>query len=162
MPQPSLIKRIFSAFYDGLLILAVLFFATALTLPITKGEIASGNNIYMSIYLFLVIYIFLGWFWTHGGQTLGMRAWKQKLIQQTGEAINWKQAFIRYITALPAWLLFCIGLILWIKPDFAVSITTIPGWAFTVAGFFWVLFNSQNNNWRDKLSGTKIILTDNK
>ena len=162
MPQPSLTKRLLAAFYDGLLIIATLFFATALTMPITKGEVAAENRIYMSIYLLVEIYVFLGWFWTHGGQTLGMRAWKQKLVQiDDQQAVSWKQAFIRFITALPAWLLLLIGLIFWIKPDFAASLTTIPGWAFTVAGFFWVLFNNQNNNWRDKLSGTKIILTDN-
>ncbi len=162
MPQPNLLKRLLVAIYDGLLILATIFFATALTLPFTKGEVAEGNKIYMTIYLLTVIYLFLGWFWTHGGQTLGMRAWKQRLVQiDNDQAVTWKQSFIRFITALPAWLLFIIGLILSIKTEIAESITNIPGWVFAVTGFFWVLFNNQNNNWRDKLSGTKIILTNN-
>ncbi len=160
MSYPSLLKRLFAALYDGFLILAMLFFATALTLPFTKGEIAAGNNIYMSLYLLTVIYIFYGWFWTHGGQTLGMRVWKQRLIAINDGAVNWQQSFIRFITGLPAWLIFFIGLILWIKPGIAESLTTIPGWLIALTGFIWVLLDNRSNNWRDKLSGTQIIVVD--
>jgi len=159
MPQPNLFKRLLAAFYDGLLILATLFLATALTLPFTKGEVSSGNNIYMSLYLLFVVYIFYGWFWTHGGQTLGMRVWKQKLIPTEGTTISWQQSFIRFITGLPAWLLLIIGIVLWVKPGFAESLTTIPGWVISLGGFIWVLIDNRNGNWRDKLSGTRIIIT---
>lgn len=157
MSYPTLLKRLLAAIYDSFLILATVFFATALTLPFTKGEIAAENKIYMSFYLLFVIYIFYGWFWTHGGQTLGMRVWKQKLVQLDGKPVNWKQCFIRFITGLPAWLLFLIGLIFSIKTDIAESLINIPGWLLAVAGFVWVLFDNRSNNWRDNLSGTHII-----
>lgn len=158
MPYPTLLKRFLAALYDGFLVLACIFIATALTLPFTKGEVAASNNIYMSLYLLAVIYIFYGWFWTHGGQTLGMRAWRQQLVSMDGNAVNWQQSFIRFITGLPAWLLFIIGIILWIKTDIAESLTSIPGWSFAIAGCIWVIINHQNNNWRDRLSGTKVIM----
>jgi uncharacterized RDD family membrane protein YckC len=160
MSHPNLLKRLLVALYDGLLILATIFFATALTLPFTKGNIAAENKIYMSLYLLVVIYIFYGWFWTHGGQTLGMRAWKQKLISLDGNAISWQQSFIRVITGLPAWLLFIVGLILWIKADIAETLTAIPGWVFALTGFIWVLLNNKNNSWRDKLSGTQVVIVN--
>lgn len=160
MPHPTIFKRLLAALYDSFLILATAFIATALTLPFTKGNISANNNIYMSIYLLIVIYIFCGWFWTHGGQTLGMRAWKQRLIGIDGNTINWQQSFIRFITAVPAWFLFFVGIILWIKSDIAASITNIPGWVIMLVGFAWVLINSRDNNWRDKLSGTQVITTD--
>lgn len=160
MSHPTIFKRLLAALYDSFLILATTFIATALTLPFTKGNVSASNNIYMSIYLLVVIYIFCGWFWTHGGQTLGMRAWKQRLIGVDGNAVNWKQSFIRFITAVPAWFLFLVGTILWIKSDLAASITNIPGWLITLTGFVWVLLNTKNNNWRDKLSRTQVINTD--
>lgn len=161
---PTLLKRLLAALYDSFLILATLFIATALTLPFTKGEVATDNNIYMSFYLFIVIYIFYGWFWTHGGQTLGMRVWKQKLIQLDGSTVTWQQTFIRLITGLPAWLLFLVGLLLWSFPD-KIELTEIvayvPKWLFAIAGFIWVLLDNRSNSWRDKISGTHVITVNN-
>lgn len=168
MPEnlyPSILKRLLAAFYDGFLLLATMFFATALTMPFTKGEIAAGNNIYMSLYLLVVIYIFYGWFWTHGGQTLGMRVWKQRLVQFDGTAVSWRQSLIRLITGLPAWLLLLVGLLLWTVPDkinFAKSLQGIPNWAFAVTGLIWVLLENRSNTWRDKLSGTEVITVSDK
>ena len=158
--HPTTLKRLLAALYDTFLVLATLFIATAITLPFTKGEVAANSRIYMSFYLLFVAYIFFAWFWTHGGQTLGMRVWKQKLMSLDGKTISWQQAFIRFITALPAWGLFIIGLILWIKSDIAESLTTIPGWTFALTGFVWIMLNTKSNNWRDKLSGSHVVVTD--
>ena len=158
--HPTALKRLLAALYDTFLVLATLFIATAITLPFTKGEVATSNRIYMSFYLLFIAYIFFAWFWTHGGQTLGMRAWKQKLISFNGNTISWQQSFIRFITGLPAWGLFIIGLILWTKSDIAESLTTIPGWVFALTGFVWVLLNTKNNNWRDKLSTSHVIVVN--
>ena len=163
MSHPKLFKRMLATLYDGFLLLATLFFATALTLPLTKGVIASGNNVYMSIYLLIVAYIFYGWFWTHGGQTLGMRVWKQKLLQLDGKPVNWHQSFIRFMSGLPAWLLFIIGLLLWMLPDkieLADILTNLPKGLFMLAGLIWVLLDNRSNNWRDKLSGTHVIICE--
>lgn len=161
--HPSPLKRLLADLYDSLLVLATLFFATAITLPFTKGVIAADKNIYMSLYLLTVIYLFYGWFWSHGGQTLGMRAWQQKLVSFDGHAVSWKQSFIRFITALPAWGLFFIGLLLWSFPDkikIAATLTSIPNGTFVLVGFIWILLDTRSNNWRDKLSGTHIILVE--
>lgn len=159
--HPTTLKRLLVALYDSFLILATTFIATALTLPFTKGEISADKNIYMSLYLFMVIYVFYGWFWTHGGQTLGMRAWKQRLVQLDGTTVTWQQAFIRVITGLPAWGLFLIGLLLWSAPEritLSKSLSVIPAWSLALVGFIWVLLDTRSNNWRDKLSGTHIII----
>lgn len=143
---PTLSKRLLAALYDSFLILATLFIATALTLPFTKGEISADNKIYMSFYLLIVIYIFYGWFWTHGGQTLGMRVWKQKLIQLDGSTVTWQQTFTRLLTGLPAWLLFLVGLLLWSFPDkieLAEIFTSVPKWLFAIIGFIWVLLDNR-------------------
>lgn len=163
MKQPTIIKRLLAAFYDSLLVLASLFFATLLTFPFTKGEISSENNIYMSIYLFAVIIIFYSWFWTHGGQTLGMRTWKQQLISLNGKSVSWQQSFLRVLSGTPAWIFFLISLLLWMFPEKTHAtkyLANIPAWLIVLVSFIWVLLDNRSGNWRDKITGTKIISTD--
>ena len=165
MVYPTLFKRFLAAIYDSFLVLATIFVATAFTMPFTNGDVSADNRIYLSLYLVSVIYIFYGWFWTHGGQTLGMRAWQQKLASMEGGAVSWKQTFIRFITGLPAWLLFITGTLIWMLPD-KIKLTEIlsqlPIWSFTLAGLIWVIINHLPNSWRDKLSGTQVISVANK
>lgn len=163
MNHPTIIKRLLAAFYDSLLILASLFFATLLTLPFTKGEIAAENNIYMSFYLFAVIIIFYGWFWTHGGQTLGMRTWKQQLISINGKPVSWQQSSLRVLSGAPAWILFLISLLLWMFPEkthITKYLANIPAWLMVVVSFIWILLDNRSGNWRDKITGTQIVSTD--
>lgn len=165
MTYPTLFKRLLAAVYDSFLVLATIFVATAFTMPFTHGDVSAGNRIYLSLYLLGVIYIFYGWFWTHGGQTLGMRAWQQQLISQNGSAVSWKQTFIRFITGLPAWLLFITGTLIWMLPDkikLTETLSELPIWSFTLVGLVWVIINHLPNNWRDKLSGTEVISVANK
>ena len=162
--QPGIPKRLLVALYDSLLVLATIFIASALTLPFTKGE-AVHSNIFMSLYLLAVIFVFFGWFWTHGGQTLGMRAWKMKLIQPGQEAVSWKQALIRFLSGLPSWSLFLFGLIALIVPDKIQLIklsVEVPEWLITLLGFLWICFDNRANNWRDRLSKTHLVFTEEK
>ena len=165
MPHPTLFKRLLAAIYDSFLVLATIFVATAFTMPFTKGDVSADNRIYLSLYLVSVIFIFYAWFWTHGGQTLGMRAWQQKLVSMDGGAVSWKQSFIRFITGLPAWLLFITGTLIWMLPDkikLPETFSELPIWSFTLVGLVWVVVNHLPNNWRDKLSGTQVIIAVNK
>ena len=38
---------------------------------------------------------FFVWFWRHGGQTVGMKAWQIKLQNRNGSTINFQQAMLR-------------------------------------------------------------------
>ena len=94
-----------------------------------------------------------------------MRVCKQRLVQFDGTTITWRQSLIRLLTGLPAWLLLLVGLLLWTVPDkinLTESLQGIPNWAFAVTGFIWVVLENRSNTWRDKLSGTHIISTDEK
>ena len=95
----GILRRIGAFAYDFILLLAVLLLAIALLMPVSKGAIQPGN-LFMQCYLFLVSFVFYGWFWTHGGQTLGMRAWKIRLELENGENLNWSQALLRFMLAL--------------------------------------------------------------
>ncbi len=127
--SPGLLRRLAAVAYDTVLLLAVLFVATALILPFNSGEAFTQDQIYYPVYLLLVSFVFFGWFWTHGGQTLGMRSWKLVVLSQEGQALSWRQALLRYSVALISWLVFGLG-------------------------FWWVLFRPDKATWHDLVSRT--------
>ena len=104
LPPVSLLRRLGAIVYDALLLFAVLFVATALVLPLTGGEAVSPHHPFFSTYLFFICFFFYAWFWTHGGQTLGMRAWKIRVQRRDGGGITWWQALVRFLLA-NLWLL---------------------------------------------------------
>ena len=114
--QPAgLIRRLVAMFYDALLLLSVLLLATAVALLLTRGSLDYHNPFFRS-YLFLIWFVFYAWFWTHGGQTLGMQAWKLRLQRSDGGPVSLWQALLRFLAAFPSLLLFGLGM-LWMLVD---------------------------------------------
>ena len=118
----SLLRRLGAIVYDTLLLFAILFIAIALVLPLNGGQAVPAGNPWFSAYLFLVGFIFYGGFWTHGGQTLGMRAWRIRLQRYDGGPVNWWQALARF-TLASLWLLPMIYLRKILGASFGVSLT---------------------------------------
>jgi len=130
---PGFFRRLAAQIYDFLLLIALLFIATALLLPFTSGEAITSQQAFIyRIYLTLISFFFYGWFWTHGGQTLGLRAWKIKVLTLDQKPISWTQALLRFVTAIVSWL-FC-GL-----------------------GFLWILIDKNKLSWHDHLSKTTVF-----
>ena len=132
---PGLLRRLAALFYDAVVLAAVLFAATVVLLPFHDGEAFQPNHGLYSAYLAAVGFAFFGWFWTHGGQTLGMRAWKIRLCTTAGHSVSWGQASIRFICGLISF--GCLGL-----------------------GYLWILFDSEGRSWHDLASGSKIVRQD--
>lgn len=111
--RPSLLRHLAVVVYDLLLLISVLLFAAAIAVGVnavaTGGQAIAAGNPFFFIYLLAVSFLFYGWFWTHGGQTLGMRTWKVFLLSDTQQKISWRQAFLRFIVAIPSWFAFGIG-----------------------------------------------------
>jgi uncharacterized RDD family membrane protein YckC len=132
MARPSLLRLLAIVFYDGCLLLGILFFATLLALPLHDGEAFQSNGAFTA-YILIVSFCFYGWFWTHGGQTLGLRAWKCQVLTSTCQPLSWRQALIRFVTAF--FSLACLGL-----------------------GFFWRLIDKNGRTWHDITSNTGVYL----
>lgn len=128
---PNLLRRFAAIFYDFLLLLSVLFLATALILPFNAGQAFTQHWLY-SCYLLGISFTFYGWFWTHGGQTLGLRAWKLQILTFDRKTITWQQAFLRFSSAILSWAV--LGL-----------------------GFLWSLTNQERRCWHDLFSKTDIF-----
>jgi len=134
-PKPaSLFRRLAALLYDSLLLLAVLFIATAILLPLTGGEAFSHNPLLTS-YLLFISFFFYSWFWMHGGQTLGMRSWKLQLLNINPGPITLWQALLRFMVAIPSILL--LGL-----------------------GYLWMLVDRDKLTWHDRYSETRIVQLD--
>ena len=135
-PRPALWRRLAAAFYDSLVVLALWFLGTALILPITHGEAVASSNLpavmAYRLYLLTIGFLFFAGFWIRSGQTLGMLAWKVRVVQSgNGARITWAQALLRYLAALLSWLVFGLG-------------------------FIWSLFDRERKTWHDRLSGTEL------
>ena len=114
-PPAGLFYRLVAIFYDALLLLSALLIATALALLVTKGTLHYHNPFFRTS-LFLICFSFYSWFWLHGGQTLGMRAWRLRLQRIDGQPITIWQALLRFMAAIPSLALAGLGL-LWILVD---------------------------------------------
>jgi uncharacterized RDD family membrane protein YckC len=103
LPRCGLLRRVAAAFYDLLLLAAVLMLATALVLPLLGNDPATGRHPLLTTYLFLVSFAYFAWPWMHGGQTLGMKTWRIRLVRYDGGPISPWQALLRFLAALVAW-----------------------------------------------------------
>jgi uncharacterized RDD family membrane protein YckC len=129
---PGLLRRLAAIFYDLLLLLALLAVATTLiTLPLGMPE--GGYLFAFQLFLFEIIpLLFFAGFWWRGGQTLGMRAWRLKVVRMDGSPVSWGDALKRHLAAL----LSCLTLGL---------------------GFLWVVVDPDGLAWHDRMSGTRLI-----
>jgi uncharacterized RDD family membrane protein YckC len=140
---PDLPRRVAAIFYDLLLIAALLLLASAMvTLPVLFlfGEAASSSlsaNPLFRLWLALVPLLFYVYFWIKGGQTLGMRAWRMRLVRMDGSPVDLRGALLR-----------CLGAILSLIP-FGL-------------GFLWMLTDPERLTWHDRLSGTRLVMLEKK
>jgi uncharacterized RDD family membrane protein YckC len=76
-------------------------------------------------------------FWTRGGQTLGMRAWRLKVLRDDGQPLTIQDALLRYVAAILSWA--ALGL-----------------------GFLWILVDSDGLAWHDRISKTRLVILERK
>ena len=143
-PRAGIGRRLGALMYDYLVAMAVFavahfigFIAIAVLAnyvpglcedPHNVGQCVAESKVY-SGYLLAVVGFFFVWFWSHGGQTLGMRAWRLKVQNMNGSSITMMQAFLRLCTAF-------LGL-----------------------GNIWLLSkNSEGMSLPDRISGTEIVV----
>jgi uncharacterized RDD family membrane protein YckC len=112
--RARLLPRLGAALYDSLLLGAIFFAATAAVAPAMPQDHVPAGALWFQAYLIALTFLFYGWFWTHGGQTLGMRAWRLRVTRTDGRSFDWKAAAWRFAWAWLAWLSI-IGLLLCLR-----------------------------------------------
>ena len=110
MENSGFFKRIFSLVYDSLLILGIIFSLTLLLVFLNGGAPENGGFIYL-LQLFVTIFsgpIFYSYFWlVNDGQTVGMQAWKIKLISE--EKLTIRICLLRCAFSTFSFLFFGLG-----------------------------------------------------
>jgi uncharacterized RDD family membrane protein YckC len=130
----SLLRRFGAMLYDSFLLLTVVFVASFI-IVIPTGITPEDSYFFLfQAYIFLVAYLFFAWFWTRDGQTLGMRTWKIKVVQQDHSPVTWRSALLRFAIAIVSWLVFGLG-------------------------FLWSLWDKQHRTWHDIASNTYLVRT---
>ena len=152
---PGVFRRLAVLVYDAMVMLAVLFLATALALPLSQGEAVAAESPLFQLYLLTVMFLYLGWFWTHAGQTVAMRAWRLQVVDVNGAGIGWGLALRRFLAAL---LPMLPGL-LWLglsgrRGDWMVLAAILVPW---LGSFLWVAIDPQKRALHDILSATRML-----
>ena len=133
--HPGLFRVLAAMFYDAWLVVALILLGTTVDTLIRHaltGSGSEGNHLLLQLYLVLAPAAFFVGFWTHGGQTLGMRAWRIQVRSLAGGPITTRQAILRYS---------CAGL----------------SWLAGGLGYGWILLDPQSRSWHDRLSGTCLV-----
>ncbi|PKO33262.1 MAG: RDD family protein [Betaproteobacteria bacterium HGW-Betaproteobacteria-7] len=113
---PGFGRRLACMLYEGLVVFAVLLIGFWLPQALLSGIGLAFSPRLLWLHLLLLLLFYFVWFWLHGGQTLPMKTWKMRVVNQDGSPLRPLQAVLRYLAAWPSILLFGIG-ILWALVD---------------------------------------------
>jgi len=130
--SPSLFKYLAVIIYDLFLLFGLLLFITVIISFINNGNPPESNNISYKLFLLASIIFFYHYSWRKSGQTLGMKAWKVKLVTLDNKPITLGQSILRMTLGL-------------------ANVVTIG------LGYFWKYTNRSKLTLMDVLSKTKLI-----
>jgi len=139
--SPFLLRRLAAMVYDTLLVLPLIMASVALFMgarTLLWGPAADDTAAQLDANIVRLVALacttgFFCAFWVKSGQTLGMQAWRIKLVTFSGAAPNTRQCLMRCLAAVLS--AACLGL-----------------------GYLWCLVDSNGRYWHDYLSGTELML----
>jgi len=160
LSAPSLRRRLACFVYEGVLLFGVVMIAAYLYSSLSQQRHALDNRLGLQIFLFVVLGIYFVWFWSHGGQTVAMKAWRIRLVDRDGRPVSQARAFARYLLS---WLWFVPALL-------ATYLLATPGTGVIFGAMFagvvvWALLSRLHPTRQflhDRLSGTRLVATDAK
>lgn len=122
-------RRLGAMLYDSLLIIALFFLTGFIWVPLS-GDVVTGLAFQLT--LLAEVIVFFGYCWGKQGETLGMRAWKIRILSDEGDLPNERQIGLRLLIAPIS--LACFGL-----------------------GYAWLFLGNDRQTWHDKVSGTYVV-----
>lgn len=132
-PQEAagLSRRLAALIYDAVILAGVLFGATLALMP-WRGKAFDPGDPWFSAYLVGIAFLYFSLCWTLTGQTVGMRAWRIRLVRYDGLRIGWGRALLRFLLAVPSFAIVGVGLV-------------------------WCFFDPLGRAWHDRGAGTRVI-----
>jgi uncharacterized RDD family membrane protein YckC len=133
-PAALLGWRGLALFYDLWPAVALWMAAAALFL-LAHGNQPLAAFSALQLLLWLLCWLLTGAYaivsWRRGGQTLGMRPWRLRVIARDGGAPTWRAALVRYLVGSASLLLGGLG-------------------------FWWAWIDRDRLTWHDRASGTRM------
>jgi len=99
-PAPGLARRLASLTYEGVVLFGVVFVAGYLYSALTQQRNAMQGRYGLMAFEFVVLGIYFIWFWTHGGQTVAMKAWHLRVVDSAHRPLSQVHALARYAASL--------------------------------------------------------------
>ena len=153
LKAPSLRRRMACWLYEGMLMFGVVFLAGYLFGTLSQTRNAMDNRHALQAFLFVIFGIYFVWLWSKG-QTLAMKTWDIRVVDQAGNPITQARALLRYALAW-LWFLPALAGVAPFNLSGAESSVFIVGWV-----AIWALlsrFHPSQQFWHDGLAGTRLI-----
>jgi uncharacterized RDD family membrane protein YckC len=169
LPPASIFRIIGAWVYDFLLLCSVWLLAgfvyiipAQMLVKIDSSNIDNLSTTHFSgpvflIYMLLITWLFFAWFWTHGGQTLGLRAWSLRVQTLDGYELGWRHSLIRFTAAAVPWLVALYFFDLFKHWTFIEPGHRYLSFLIGFSGLLWIKFDKQQLSLQDWFSGTRIV-----
>ena len=132
-PPASFGRRLGAIVYDALAIIGVWFLVGGIAVGLHHGQALPAADLPFQALLLGVAYAYFAISWRRGGQTLGMKSWRIRVVDDaSGGVIRWRQTLAR----------FGVGLLAWLPAGF---------------GHWSALFHERGLAWADRASGTRLV-----
>jgi uncharacterized RDD family membrane protein YckC len=163
LPLAGLARRAAAVAYELLLLVAVIFIAGFLLLPlVTPGHAGSAQELIVPplpqrvalfCLLFAIMAAYFVWSWSDGRRTLPMKTWRLRLTLADGQPVPPKAALLRYLAA-------------WIGPVLAIAayaglarlgLGAHAAW-FVAFNFLWAFVDRERQFLHDRIAGTRLVV----
>lgn len=152
---PGIFRRLAAFCYEGVLLFGVLMVSGLIYSGLTQQRHALQGKHGLQAFLFLVLLIYFSWFWSRGGQTVAMRAWHIRLVDNQGGPVGQARAIVRYLLAwmwfLPALLASHLAGLQGGWPLFGALLAGVLSYAGLA------LLRPDRQFWHDVLCGTRLV-----
>lgn len=152
---PGLWRRMACFVYEGVLLFGVVMIAGYLFSTLTQQRHALTGRHELQAFLFVVLAIYFVWFWSHGGQTVAMRAWYIRVVDTAGQPISQARGLARYLLS---YLWFAPALLwLWMSgvngagESFGILLAGVVAYALLTR------LHPQRQYFHDVVCGTRLI-----
>ena len=153
---PTVWRRLMCLVYEGVVLFGVVMMAGYLYSSLTQQRHALIGTAGLQVFLFVVLAIYFVWFWTHGGQTVAMKAWQIRLVTVRGDSVTQARALARYFLG---WMWFVPALAIvhfaGLKGLLPLAVTLSAG---VLAFAALSRLHPERQFWHDVICGTRLVI----
>lgn len=155
LQAPALRRRLAAFVYEGVLLFGVWMAVTGIYSVATGMRHALQGRVGLMALLVAAMGLYFIWFWSHGGQTVAMKAWHVRLVDVHAGPVRPLRALARYLLA---WLWFLPALLAaqlsGLKSGGSAAGIVLAG---IVAYALLSRLHPQRQFWHDVVCGTRLV-----